>query len=67
MSEQPATYTVKRVRTQLDWAIDDACTRMRGATTPEGKLLWARRMNAFRRERGDFARITEGKQESASE
>lgn len=55
MSEDPAPYFTHR--SQLDWTIDDACTRMRTAVDLEQKLHWARVMVAAKRERGDYPEI----------
>lgn len=57
MSEDPAPYFVTPVRSQLDLEIDDATVRMRSAVNIEMKLLWARRLVAAKRKRGDYPEI----------
>jgi hypothetical protein len=49
--------------TDLTRTIHDAMLRMQLAETPAAKLLWARRLNQARRERGDFDHIAEAKRE----
>jgi hypothetical protein len=46
-------------RSTLDIAIDDACCRMRAATSLASKLHWARIMVEKKRDRGDFNAIVQ--------
>lgn len=50
-------------REELTGRVWDAITRMQAAQDPGAKLLWARRANAARRERGDFDHLVEAKRE----
>lgn len=57
MSEDPAPYFTQR--SMLDWTIDDACTRMRTATSVEQKLKWAKVMVDAKRARGDYDQVVQ--------
>jgi hypothetical protein len=43
--------------------VHDAMMRMQAAATPASKLLWARRMNQARRDRGDFDHLVTARRE----